>query len=120
MSKKTDIFQPELLDELLKNCNSPGDVIGQGGLFKQLQKALLERVMDAGLTSELGYEKRHSQGNNSGNSRNGTSKKAVRSESGDIDINVPRDRNGDYSPKILPKNQRQLAGIVPPRIRAPN
>ena len=111
MSKKTDIFQPELLDELLKNCNSPGDVIGQGGLFKQLQKALLERVMDAELTSELGYEKHHSQGNNSGNSRNGTSKKTVRSESGDIDINVPRDRNGDYSPKILPKNQRQLTGF---------
>ena len=67
--------------------------------------------MDAELTSELGYEKHHSQGNNSGNSRNGTSKKMVRSESGDIDINVPRDRNGDYSPKILPKNQRQLTGF---------
>ena len=53
MSKKTDIFQPELLDELLKNCNSPGDVIGQGGLFKQLQKALLERVMDAELTLDF-------------------------------------------------------------------
>lgn len=111
MSKKTDIFQPELLDELLKNCSSPGDVIGQGGLFKQLQKALLERVMEAELTSELGYEKHHPLGNNSGNSRNGSSKKTVRSESGEIDINVPRDRNGDYSPKILPKNQRQLTGF---------
>ena len=86
----------ELLDELLKDYQNPEDVIGENGLLKQLTKALLERAMSAELTNHLGYEKHDPAGNNSGNCRNGATAKTLKGDFGEVVIETPRDRNGEF------------------------
>ena len=65
----------ELIDKLLGDYEKPEDIIGENGLLKQLTKALVERAMHAELTQHLGYEKHDPEGHNSGNTRNGTSRR---------------------------------------------
>ena len=101
----------EVLDELLKDYRGPDDLTGEEGLLKQLTKALVERAMGAELTEHLGYEK-HEPGEKPGaNRRNGTSPKTVRSDQGPIALEVPRDREGTFEPKIVGKHQRELPGF---------
>jgi putative transposase len=100
-----------VLDELLKDYKSPEDLIGQDGIIKQLTKRLIERAMDAELTEELGYSKHSLSGNNTGNSRNGHSFKKVIINEDQVGINIPRDRKGEFEPKIIPKNQNRFDGF---------
>jgi putative transposase len=79
----------ELIDDLLKDCKKPEDLIGENGLLKQLTKRLLERAMAAELTEHVGYEKHDPVGNNSGNSRNGKSAKTLKGSFGRMPIEVP-------------------------------
>ncbi len=65
----------ELIDKLLKDCHAPQDLLGDGGWLKALTKRLAERVLEAEMAMHLGYEKHDPIGNNSGNSRNGTTSK---------------------------------------------
>jgi putative transposase len=85
--------------------------VGENGLLKQLTKALVERAMEAELTTHLGYEKHDPVGYGSGNSRNGTSKKKLKGDFGEIDIAVPRDRNANFEPKIVPKGTSRFTGF---------
>lgn len=101
----------ELLDALMKDCKKPEDVVGENGLLKQLTKRVLERAMQTEMTDHLGYEKHSTDGNNSGNSRNGTYKKTVKGEFGALEVTVPRDRNGTFEPLILPKGQSRFTGF---------
>src|ERR1700693_5331399 len=101
----------ELIDKLLADYKGPEDLIGEQGLLKQLTKALVERAMHAELTHHLGYEKSDSGGKGSGNSRNGTSTKTLKGDFGEAVIEVPRDRNGTYEPKIVPRHQRRFSGF---------
>jgi putative transposase len=96
---------------LLADYKGPEDLIGEQGLLKQLTKALVERAMHAELTHHLGYEKHDSGGKGSGNSRNGTSTKTLKGDFGEAVIEVPRDRNGTYEPKIVPRHQRRFSGF---------
>jgi putative transposase len=104
-------IKKELLDELIKDYKKPEDLIGETGILKQLQKALLERVMGAELTHHLGYEKHDPAGHNSGNSRNGSSSKTVKGEFGEMVIETPRDRNGTFEPQLLKKHQTRFDGF---------
>ncbi len=104
-------IRSELLDELLADYEKPEDLLGDEGLFKQLKKALLERALGAELTDHLGYAKGNPAGRGTGNSRNGYSDKRVLTDDGEIDIAVPRDRNGTFDPVILPKGERRLDGF---------
>src|SRR6185436_11667990 len=99
-------FTKEMLDELLKEYKEPTDLLGEEGILKQLTKALIERARESELTHQLGYQKHSATGNNSGNSRNGKYAKSVKSKNGEIEISVPRDRNGEYQPQIIKKGQR--------------
>src|SRR5664279_2018404 len=101
----------KLIDTLLAGYKKPEDIIGKNGLLKQLTKALLERAMHAELTEHVGYEKHDPAGNNSGNSRNGTSKKKLKGDFGEIDLETPRDRNGSFEPQIIAKNQTRFTGF---------
>src|SRR5580700_4111547 len=101
----------EVIDKLLADYNGPEDLIGEQGLLKQLTKALVERAMHAELTHHLGYEKSDSGGKGSGNSRNGTSTKTLKGDFGEAVIEVPRDRNGTFEPKIVPRHQRRFSGF---------
>jgi putative transposase len=104
-------FSPELLDELLKDYQKPDDLLGQDGLLQQLTKALVERALDGELTHHLGYEKHDAAGDNSGNSRNGTSPKTIRGKRGQVRIDVPRDRNAEFEPQLIKKGQTRFDGF---------
>jgi putative transposase len=101
----------KLIDNLLKDYKTPEDILGDNGLLKQLTKAVLERAMQAELTDHLGYEPHDSAGDNSGNSRNGKSRKTLKGEFGNLPIEVPRDRNASFEPKIVPKGQTRFEGF---------
>ncbi len=87
-------IRKELLDELMQGVSSSEALLGPDGLLKQLTAALVERALDSELTAHLGYEKHAATGRGSGNSRNGRSRKTLRTEQGEVPIEVPRDRNG--------------------------
>ena len=108
MEEKTKL--ESALDELLAGKTTE-EIVGPNGLLKQLTKALVERAMNAELSQHLGYEKHAAEGRGSGNNRNGTSREKVQGEFGSVEIEVPRDRNGTYDPKIIPKHERRFAGF---------
>ena len=97
-----------LVDKLLADYKKPEDLIGENGLLKQLTKAVLERAMQAELTEHLGYVKHDPAGYQSGNSRNGATKKTLKGDFGEISLDTPRDRNGSFEPKIVGKDRRAL------------
>jgi len=111
IKKNKDGFSEQVLDELMQNYQNPEDLLGENGLIKQLTKALIERAMQGEITSHLGYDKHSPAGNNSGNSRNGTSTKTIKSDRGDFPVDVPRDRNGTFEPQIIPKGQTRFDGF---------
>src|ERR1039457_168733 len=101
----------KLIDTLLTGYKNPEDIIGKNGLLKQLTKALLERAMNAELTEHVGYEKHDRVGYNSGNSRNGASKKKLKGDFGEMELETPRDRNGSFEPAIVTKGQTRFDGF---------
>lgn len=100
-----------IIDELMKGYQNPDDLIGKDGIFRQLQKALIERILEGEMDYHLGYEKNNIKGNNSGNSRNGKAKKTVKGKIGKIEIEYPRDRNGEFEPKFIKKRQTHFDGF---------
>ena len=101
----------EVIDKLLTNYQKPEDIVGENGLLKQLTKALVERAMEAKLTHHLGYAKHDPAGYGSGNSRNGKSKKTLKGDFGEVEIEVPRDRTASFEPKIVPKGETRFTGF---------
>ena len=87
---------------------SSGDVLVA---MKEMFRDVLQEALEAEMDDELGYGKHDVAGNNSGNSRNGSYKKTLKSELGAVELSIPRDRNGDFEPKIIPKNERTADGI---------
>jgi putative transposase len=100
-----------LLDGLLQGCDGPKDILGNNGLPGQLSKRLLERALEAEMSAHLGYEPHAPEGWGTGNVRNGKGRKTVQTESGELEIEVPRDRNGSFEPEIVRKRQRRLEGF---------
>jgi putative transposase len=111
MTKESTAINIDLIDQLLKDYKSPEDVLGEHGLLKQLTKAVLERALKAELSHHLGYEKHSPEGKNSGNARNGKSKKTLKGDFGSLPIEVPRDRQSSFEPKIVPKGQTRFEGF---------
>jgi putative transposase len=107
-----DVVSPEAIDALLADAESTGTPIdGADGLLNQLTKAVLERSLATEMSDHLGYETGDPAGNGSGNSRNGHSQKKVSTTAGPVTINVPRDRNSSFEPKIVPKHSRRVGQI---------
>lgn len=109
--KNNMTIRKEIVDELLKDYKKPEDLIGDKGILKELQKELMERILEAEMTNHLGYEKYNPKGKNSGNSRNGKGKKSIKGDFGEMDIEVPRDRNSDFDPQLIQKRQRRFTGF---------
>jgi putative transposase len=107
----TDKTQEQLIDELIKDYQGPESFWGQAGLFSKLKKKIIERTLDAEMDDHLGYTKHNPKGKNSGNSRNGRSKKTVVIDSEQVDIEPPRDRNGSFQPQLIPKRQKYFEGF---------
>jgi transposase-like protein len=100
----------KLLDDLLKG-KTPEEILGREGLLKNLTKRLVERALEGEMTTHLGYEKHAPEGRGSGNSRNGATPKSVLTGEGELEIEVPRDRNSEFDPQLVKKGQRRLPGF---------
>ena len=82
-------------------------MFGEGGLVKTLTTRLLNKALEAEMDHHLGYKKNSVAGKNSGNSRNGHTKKKVLTSDQEAEIEVPRDRNGEFEPAIVPKYSKR-------------
>jgi putative transposase len=104
-------IKDEILEEILKEYKTPEDLIGKDGILKELTKRLIEKAMESELTHHLGYDKYSAATKKNGNSRNGKSSKTIKGDFGEMPIEIPRDRNGDFSPQIIPKHQTRFDGF---------
>lgn len=100
-----------LLDQLLADYKNPEDLIGESGLLKQLTKKLVEKALGAELTHHLGHPKNQPVSNTVGNARNGFSQKTLKGEFGNLPTQMPRDRQGDFEPRLVEKHQTRWAGF---------
>lgn len=98
----------EVFDSLVAG-KTPEEIFGKGGLMSQLRKRLAERALEGEMVAHLGYAKHAGEGRNRGNSRNGKGSKRVETESGALEIEVPRDREGTFEPQLIRKRQRRLS-----------
>lgn len=96
-----------LLDELLEEHQTPEEILGESGLLKQLTKRLIERA----LAGELSHHLNNQGEDEKRNSRNGYSKKTVQSEQGEMELSIPRDRQGKFEPVLVPKHERRISGL---------
>src|SRR3954464_11133543 len=98
--------------DLLARARREGvSLVGPGGLLAGLTKTVLETALEAKLTDHLGYEKHDPAGRNGQNSRNGARSKTVITEVVPVALDVPRDREGTFEPRIVPKRARSLGGV---------
>lgn len=106
MAKKEKSLMRQLIEE-----RGIRDMDGVHALVKELTAGLIQECMDAELEEELGYSRYDYKNKRTDNSRNGSYSKTVSSSQGEIDLKVPRDRNGDYEPQIVKKHQMDVSEI---------
>ena len=102
--RKEPVIPAELLDRLLAGTDA-ASALDQGGLLDSLKKALAERALGAEMDYHLGSD------DQAGNSRNSYGRKTVITDTGKIDIDVPRDRSGSFDPQLIAKYQRRFPGF---------
>jgi putative transposase len=113
MADEQELGEQELnaiLDRLIRG-KAPDEILGQTGVVGDLTRRLVERVLDGEMTAHLGYEKHAAAGRDGGNSRNGKSRKRVKTDTAELDLEVPRDRDGTFDPLMVAKGQRRLPGF---------
>lgn len=96
-------MQDKTIKELAKDCHTVEDV---HDLLKDLFKDTLQQLLEAEMDGHLGYHKHNVEGNNTGNSRNGYSHKTIQTKFGKTEIELPRDRNGEFEPKVVGKYEK--------------
>lgn len=101
MFMQSNKFNVEL-SQILQDVKSLNDF---DNIMNTLYKQGFQEILKAEMTKHLGYEKHAPDGINTGNSRNGTYKKTVRTTQGAIELDIPRDRNGEFVPLVIPKGQ---------------
>ncbi|MDQ2647766.1 MAG: IS256 family transposase [Myxococcota bacterium] len=99
------------LDEIFAKIDAGEALTGEQGLIGGMLKAALERGLETELTEHVGYERGDAEASLHENSRNGTTPKTVATEIGDLELAIPRDRNGTFTPMLVPKGQRRLDGL---------
>jgi putative transposase len=99
------------LDEIFARIDAGEPLTGHAGLLKGMLKASLERGLDVELGDHVGYDRGDPDAPMFPNSRNGTFSKTVASEIGDVELAIPRDRNGTFTPMLVPKGARRLDGL---------
>lgn len=102
------ILNQVLTPEFLKQFKDSGEL---NSFMEQLYARAMEQMLEGEMDSHLGYEKHSPEGINSGNSRNGKTSKTVKTTLGEIDLEVPRDRNGSFEPVLIPKRSRKVEAI---------
>ena len=102
--------QEALLDALLTDSTDPQDILGEHGLLKRLTKRVVERVLAAELTAPRGSAPHGRHGTAEQNARHGKGQQTVPTDTGPVDLVVPRDHHGRCAPQLVPKRQRRVEG----------
>ncbi len=97
------------VDMLIESDSDFSNILGKEGLIKQLSKCILERALEAEMQAHLGYDRY--ERNTSENARNGSFKKNLTTENGQLELEVPRDRKGSFEPVIVKKKQTRIEGL---------
>jgi len=109
---KLSAADEQLIKELTERARAEGlQLTGPGGLLGQLTKRVIEGALEGEMDDHLGYGKHDPDGRNGGNSRNGRRGKTITTDTGPVEISVPRDRDASFGPQIVAKRQRRLTGI---------
>jgi putative transposase len=101
-------YRDMTIRELAGQCETVDDI---HAMIRDLFKETLQQVFEAEIEEHLGYSKHDSKGINTGNSRNGYSKKTIKSKLGETKLNIPRDRKGEYEPQIIKKYETSINGL---------
>ena len=101
----------ELVDQLLEGYTEPEDLTGPEGLLNRLRKRLVERAAGAELSAHLGYPPGGAPPDEQANRRNGTNSKTLRTVDGAVTVELPRDRDSSFEPRIVPKHSRSFDGF---------
>ena len=109
MKEVSDLINQDKLDEVIKDYKSEQDLFGKGGLIKSLVKKVLDAALEAEMNNHLGYNKNDKSSKKVENKRNGHSSKKIKTDDGDIELAIPRDREGNFEPQIIPKHQRRIS-----------
>jgi putative transposase len=109
--KKAPRIPDELVDQLLAGYEKPEDLCGPDGVIKELIGRLITRAMSAEMSHHLGYASGDAAPAGQTDRRNGTSTKTVRTGAGEVEIEVPRDRDGTFEPAIVGKHERHFNGF---------
>jgi transposase-like protein len=111
-SDLAQLLDGDVVARLTRNAQAAGvPLSGEGGLLKQLTKMVLETALQGEMDAHLGYGRHEAVGRNKGNSRNGTRPKTVVTDVGPVQIEVPRDRDASFTPRMVPKRARRLSGV---------
>jgi transposase-like protein len=107
-----DALDEQLVQQLTDRARSEGlRLTGEGGLLSRLTKLVVESALDGEMDDHLGYGKHDPAGRDGGNSRNGKRTKTLLTEAGPVAIEVPRDRDSSFEPRLVAKRQRRLSGV---------
>src|SRR3954469_17470621 len=101
----------ELIDQLLGDYEGPEQLTGPDGLINQLRKRLIERAAGAELEQHLGYPQGAGAPAGQANRRNGSSSKTLRTVDGPVTVELPRDRDTSFEPRVVPKHARSFDGF---------
>lgn len=106
------VIDDELVERLMAQVDAEGlELLGPDGVLTELTSRLLSRGLEVEMTDHLGYEKGDLAGWGSGNNRNGSYPKTVQTDAGTVPVEMPRDRNATFEPRLIPKHQRRLSGF---------
>ena len=112
MTIKHELKQDAIIEQIISQLDLSGmtqeKLFGQDGIIRNLTSRLLNRILEAEMDVHLGYKKHSNDGDNSGNSRNGYSKKKILTHDQNVELNIPRDRNSEFEPEIVPKYAKRL------------
>jgi putative transposase len=101
-----------LIDRLASRARAGGlQLAGEGRLSQALTKRLVESALEGEIIDHLGYDRHDPAGRDGGNSRNGHRSKTVLTDVGPVEIDVPRDRDATFEPKIVAKRQKRLSRV---------
>ena len=113
MARKNESPQKAAIREMMRSYLKENDISIKSGtdvnaVMRDMVSVILEDVLDEELDEELGYSKYDYRNKDTDNSRNGHSKKTMHTSYGDMDVAIPRDRNGEYEPQLIKKYQNTV------------
>jgi putative transposase len=112
LASAADGLDVKIAAELLQRVRVEGvSLVGRGGLLAQVTRAVLQAALEAKMADHLGYDRGDQPPAGTANERNGSSATTVRTEIGEVRLDVPRDRAGTVSPQIVPKHARRVDGF---------